>query len=57
MKRGNDEFGIESICEVATPIIVDNKTGEVIKNPTQLKSINSEKTNIIDKSSIFDILG
>lgn len=26
IKRGVDEFAIESICETGTPIIVDNKT-------------------------------
>lgn len=57
MRRGNDEFGIESICEVATPIIIDNKTGELIKSKIQIKKINPDKMNIIDKSSIFDIFG
>lgn len=57
MRRGSDEFGIESICEVATPIIIDNKTRELIKNPEQLKNVSPDKMNIIDKSSIFDIFG
>ena len=57
MRRGNDEFGIESICEVATPIIIDNKTGEIIKSKIQMRNINPDKMNIIDKSSIFDIFG
>jgi hypothetical protein len=33
MKRGTDEFGIESICEVATPIIIDQKTGQQLPFP------------------------
>ena len=56
MKRGDDEFGIESICEVATPIIIDNKTGQTITNLKEFKNLPSEKMNIMDKSSIFDIL-
>lgn len=31
MKRGVDEFGIESICETATPIIIDNQTKQILK--------------------------
>jgi hypothetical protein len=57
MRRGNDEFGIESICESATPIIIDNKTGEILKSKIQMRNINPDKMNIIDKSSIFDIFG
>jgi hypothetical protein len=57
MRRGYDEFGIESICEVATPIIIDNKTGQIMNNSHQLKNLNPDKMNIIDKSSIFDIFG
>jgi cathepsin C len=46
MKRGTDEFGIESICETATPLIIDNKTKTVVSN---VKEINGAIDN-----SIFD---
>ena len=56
MRRGDDEYGIESICEVATPIIIDNKTGQTVRSLKEFKNLPSEKMNIMDKSSIFDIL-
>ncbi len=55
MKRGTDEFGIESICEVGFPVIINNTTGETIKNRTEMKTI-TEKIKKADRSSIFDIL-
>jgi cathepsin C len=48
MKRGTDEFGIESICETATPLIIDNKTKTVVTNPVN-------DNGVIDSNSIFDI--
>ena len=70
MKRGNDEFGIESICEAADPIILDNFTGEEILLNKQIKQnknnlndniflnvqneINSNNLNTEDSKSIFD---
>ena len=57
MRRGEDEFGIESICEVGTPIIIDNKTGQSMKSLREGgKSVSYEKMNNLDRSSIFDIL-
>jgi hypothetical protein len=56
MRRGEDEFGIESICEVGTPIIIDNKTGQSMKSLREGKSVTYEKMNNMDRSSIFDIL-
>jgi cathepsin C len=46
MKRGSDEFGIESICETATPVIIDNKTKAIVNNP--------KETNGAMDNSIFD---
>jgi cathepsin C len=46
MRRGKDEFGIESICESATPRIIDNKTGQDVTKEQLLKNT----------SSIFDII-
>ncbi len=48
MKRGSDEFGIESICETATPIIIDNKTKKEITH-------TSLSNGAINDNSIFDI--
>jgi len=56
MKRGEDEFGIESICEVGTPIIIDNKTGKLLKSLKDVKKMSNERTNTMERSSIFDIL-
>lgn len=36
MKRGTDEFGIESICEVASPIILDNLNGGIELDPSAI---------------------
>ena len=66
MKRGNDEFGIESICEVATPVIIDNKTGKEI-SPQEFTIMENSNANLLvngknnsiqnldSNSSIFDI--
>jgi cathepsin C len=39
MLRGKDEFGIESICEAAMPVIIDNKTKKQITSKFEVKSI------------------
>jgi hypothetical protein len=66
MRRGTDEFGIESICEVATPVIVDNRTGKEL-SPTEFKmKTNSNGSSILtgknnnfqiqdSNASIFDV--
>lgn len=56
IRRGTDEYGIESICEVANPVVIDNKTGLEITNPSEIKS-NNVIVNPDDHSdsSIFDI--
>jgi cathepsin C len=35
MKRGTDEYGIESICEAAYPLIIDNRTGRQLPLPSE----------------------
>jgi hypothetical protein len=66
MRKGTDEFGIESICEVADPLIIDNKTGNNL-TPENFKKKETTNGNLIihDKNitlqnsdsnaSIFDI--
>lgn len=54
MRRGTDEFGIESICETATPVIIDNKTKKIVTHPLPQSNIIQESENK-DPSSIFDI--
>lgn len=65
MKRGDDEFGIESICEVADPIIIDNLNGGKILTretaPTNGNIFNTDgpitedHSTIDNQQSIFDI--
>jgi len=51
MKRGSDEYGIESICEAADPYIIDNFTGKEISStiPDNQIGINNEnKKNFLN---------
>ena len=45
MRRGTDEFGIESICEVASPIIIDNRTGKEL-SPEEFKIKNNSNGSL-----------
>ncbi len=45
MRRGVDEFGIESICEASDPIIIQKTTGKI------LQKRNLENENIINEIS------
>jgi cathepsin C len=49
MKRGNDEFGIESICEAADPYIVDNITGKEL----DINKIKQDKIDDIYNNNNF----
>ncbi len=63
MRRGTDEFGIESICEVAYPVIYDNKKARFLQASEAPRSGNiiiQDNRNIMlqsedSDSSIFDI--
>ncbi len=63
MRRGTDEFGIESICEVAYPLIWDNKNSKYLQPgeaPLTGNIVIQDKDNILletndTNSSIFDI--
>lgn len=63
MKRGTDEFGIESICEVANPMIYDTKKSKFLSPeevPHSGNIVIQDKENIIiqgedTSASIFDI--
>lgn len=46
MKRGNDEFGIESICEAGIPYIFDNIAKREIL-PSEFKRTDNNNTNNI----------
>jgi cathepsin C len=46
MRRGKDEFGIESICEAAVPYIVDNKTGKEV----------AREQIVVPTQSLFEVL-
>jgi cathepsin C len=52
MLRGKDEFGIESICEAAVPLIIDNKTKKEIYSKDELGNANATQIT----KSIFDEL-
>ena len=55
MRRGTDEFGIESICETATPLIIDNMSKQIVTNAIKNITDNALKNNQDSPSSIFDI--
>lgn len=52
MKRGNDEFGIESICEVGTPVIFDNLNKREL-SPEQFKT----QSNFNNNDTILSVFG
>ena len=66
MRRGTDEYGIESICEVAEPLIIDNKNGNVLTTEN-FKSKEGSNGNVLihgknivlknidTNASIFDV--
>jgi len=65
IKRGSDELGIESICESADPIIIDNKTkkeltveeyNNLISNKSQKNVHNEQKKLEVKGESIFSFL-
>jgi len=45
MRRGVDDFGIESICEAADPIIIEQATNKILEK----KNSESKISNSIDK--------
>lgn len=45
MRRGTDEYGIESICEAADPYIIDNKSGREIFPPKNLDDLNNDEAD------------
>jgi cathepsin C len=52
IKRGSDELGVESICESASPIIVDNKTKLIIQ-PSEFSQTRFEgRDNILVKAPL-----
>lgn len=55
IRRGVDEFAVESICETAVPLIFDNKNNQPIlpKSGTTLKPSNGNNVEI--KDNISDI--
>jgi cathepsin C len=54
MRRGSDEFGIESICEASTPVVINNQTGQIITDPNEIKSFSFTKQDS-ENASIFDV--
>ena len=52
MRRGSDEFGIESICEAATPIIINNKTGLPLYTSNEKKPVETNGNIILDEKNI-----
>jgi hypothetical protein len=56
MKRGVDEFGIESICEIADPFIIENSTGNRVEKsnaPLNGNIFNSKNNKNKETNDIY----